>query len=111
MACVGWTVSIPDPSDMLGTQFDGRTVTSAATCNFGFYQNPEVDRLLDLAAPEFDLKRRFALYQEAEQIIVRDAPWVFLGFRNLYGLRQRWLKGPLMDPLWGYRFDRLWIEN
>lgn len=111
MATTGWTVSIPDPSDMLGTQFDGRSVTNDETMNLAFYQNPQVDRLLDEAAPESDLNRRFELYHQAEQLIVRDAPWAFLGFGNLYALRQRWLKGPMLDPIWVYRFDRLWIEK
>ena len=111
MAVIGWGVSIPDPIDMLGTQFNGRTRASASTSNFAFYENAAVDGLLDLAAPEINLTRRYALYQQAEQVIVEDAPWVFLNFRNLYSLRQPWLKGPLMDPLWSYRLDRVWIEK
>ena len=42
---------------------------------------------------------------------MRDAPWVFLGHRNLFALRQPWLKGPIMDAMSGYRFDRIWIEE
>lgn len=110
MGLTGWSAAIPDPVDILGQQFDGRAVTNAATWNQAFYQNPEVDRLLDEAAPEVDLKRRFGIYQRAEEIIVRDAPLAFLGHRNMYGLRQRRLKGALMDSLWTYRFDRVWFE-
>jgi ABC-type transport system substrate-binding protein len=111
MALTAWNVSIPDPVDMLGTQLDGRTLTNSPTLNYAFYRNPEVDHLLDLAAPEVDLPRRFGLYRRAEQLIVEDAPWVFLGHQNLYALRQPWLKGPLIEPLWWYRFDRVWIEH
>lgn len=57
------------------------------------------------------LSKRYVLYQQAEELIVRDAPWVFLGHRNFFALRQPWLKGPIMDALSGYRFDRLWIEQ
>ncbi len=111
MGTTGWTVTIPDPVDMLGTQFDGRTLQAPQTMNLAFYENPRVDRLLDEAAPEIDFKRRFALYQQAERLIVRDAPWVFLGYGTMYALRQRWLKGPLLDPIWTYRFDRVWIDK
>ena len=111
MALDGWSVTIPDPVDILATQFDGRSVTNAATMNVAFYKNPEVNRLLDLAAPEVDLPKRYALYQQAEELIVRDAPWVFLGHDNLMVLRQPWLKGPLVDPLSALRYDRVWIEK
>jgi ABC-type transport system substrate-binding protein len=111
MSLGGWVVTIPDPVDMLGTQFDGRAITNTTTMNYAFYNNPEVNRLLDLAAAELDLPKRFALYQQAEELIVRDAPWAFLGHPNLYALRQPWLKGPLLEPLWWYRFDRVWIER
>jgi oligopeptide transport system substrate-binding protein len=110
MALWGWSVVIPDPVDILGTQFDGRAVTNAATMNLSFYNNPAVTQLLDQAAPEVDLAKRYAWYQQAEKIIVSDAPWVFLGHANILALRQSWLKGPLLEPLWEYRFDRVWID-
>lgn len=111
MTLSGWFVGIPDPIDMLGALFDGRAVTNTATMNLAFYSNPEVTHLLDEAAPETDSAKRSARYQEVEELIVRDAPWVFLGHQNLYALRQPWLKGPLLEPLWCYRFDRVWIEK
>jgi len=111
MGFSGWFAAIPDGVDMLGQQFDGRTVTNAFTWNQAFYQNPEVDRLLDEAAPEIDLRRRYETYQRAERLIVQEAPVAILGHQNKYALRQRRLKGPLMDPFWIYRFDRVWIED
>ena len=111
MSLSGWNATIPDPVDMLGTQFDGRSVTNPATVNFSFYNNPAVNQLLDEAAPEVDLKARYARYRKAERIILADAPWVCLGHLNILGLPQPWLKGPLMDPIYWYRFDRVWIER
>jgi ABC-type transport system substrate-binding protein len=87
------------------------TVTNAFTWNSAFYNNREVNRLFDRADEEVDLPKRFALYQQAEELIVRDAPWVLLGHRNLHALRQPWLRGPLVEPLSFYRFDRVWIER
>ena len=111
MGVSGWNVALPDGMDMLGQQFDGRTVTNASTWNTSFYQNPEVDRLLDEAAPEINLERRYKLYQRVEEMIMQDAPLALLGHMNKYALRQRRVKGPLLEPLWVYRFDRLWIEE
>ena len=111
MALDGYFSISPDPVDMLGGNFDGRTIKNDSAFNFAFYNNPEVNRLLDLAAPEVELSKRYALYQQAEELIVRDAPWVFLGHPNLVVLRQPWIKGPLVEPLWWYRYDRVWIEK
>jgi ABC-type transport system substrate-binding protein len=111
MGLNGWNTGTPDPSEILTSNFDGRTITSAMTRNVAFYNNPAFNRLLDLAAPEVDLPKRYALYQQAEELLVNDAPWVFLGHPNLVVLRQPWIKGPLVEPLWWYRFDRVWIED
>jgi ABC-type transport system substrate-binding protein len=111
MACSGYFLISPDPVDMLGACFDGRAITNSSASNYSFYNNPEVNRLLGLAAPEVELSKRYALYQQAEELIVRDAPWVFLGHPNLVVLRQPWIKGPLVEPLWWYRFDRVRIEK
>ena len=111
IALYGWPVTIPDPIDMLGTLFDGRAITNTRTVNMAFYNNPEVNQLLDQGAAELDLPKRFAAYQQAEEIIVGDAPWAFLCHANLLALRQPWLKGPLIEALWAYRFDRVWIER
>jgi oligopeptide transport system substrate-binding protein len=110
MALDGWTTGTPDPNEILTMNFDGRTITNAMTMNVAYYNNPAFDRLLDLAAPEADLPKRYALYQQAEELLVNDAPWVFLGHFNLFALRQPWLKGPLI-ALSGLRPDRVWIEE
>ena len=111
MGLSGYNPYNPDPSELLANNFDGRTITNSSAFNFTFYNNPAVNRLLDLAAPEVDLPKRYALYQQAEELIVRDAPMVFLGHSILFALRQPWLKGPIMDAIMNYRYDRVWIEE
>ena len=70
-----------------------------------------VDRLLDEAGPCPDPTRRFGLYHEVERILLREAPYVPLGHRKLFVLRQPWLKGDLIEPIWWYRLDRVWLER
>lgn len=106
----GWNVSLPDPKDMLGTQFDGRSIGDVSLMNSCFYNNPEVNRLLDLGSAGTDLEKRFARFREAQRIIIQDAPCAFLAHRNLFALRQPWVKGPLLDPLWWFRFDRVSVN-
>jgi peptide/nickel transport system substrate-binding protein len=49
--------------------------------NTAFYENPEVDDLLRQAQEVSDQEERKQLYHQAEQLIVDDAPWVFLGYQ------------------------------
>src|SRR5690606_8592328 len=42
------------------------------------YSNPEVDRLIELGAITLDQEERLKYYHEALDLIVEDAPWVFL---------------------------------
>ncbi len=44
------------------------------------YSNPEVDRLLDDARTSLDQAKRKADYQQAQKLIVADAPYVFTYF-------------------------------
>ena len=111
MSLAGWFTGMPDPKDILASQFDGRTITSTATYNTSFYNNPEVNRLLDEASPTVEPGRRIELYRKIEETIVGDAPCLFLRHPNLCELRQPWLKGPLLEPLWPIRLDRVWIEQ
>jgi len=111
MALNGWISIMPDPKDLLGSLFDGRTITNTPTTNFAFYNEPEVNRLLDRAATNITLATRHVLYRQAEELIVRDAPFIFLGYPKFFALKQPWVKGRLIEPLWPFRLDRVWIER
>ncbi len=111
MASTGWVSPIPDPKDVLASLFDGRTITNTPTMNYSFYNNAEVNRLFDQAATNLVLSTRHALYRQAEEIIVRDAPALFLGHPNLFALKQPWIKGRLTEPLYAFRLDRVWREQ
>ena len=68
----------PDPD--IGVK---RTVVSSNIGPIPFsngagYRNPRVDELFSLAASELDRGKRAALYFEAQDILVRDAPYFWL---------------------------------
>ena len=46
--------------------------------NSGFYINEEIDDLLNAALSNPDEAERLELYRQAQEIIYKDAPWVFL---------------------------------
>ena len=72
---IGWIADYPDPENFLDILFH-----SESTNNHTHYSNPEVDELLMRARVETDTEARYDLYNEAEQKILDDAPWVPLWF-------------------------------
>lgn len=75
MFSLGWIADYPDPENFLDLLFH-----SGSTNNHTNYSNPEVDRLLEEARTERDRDRRFEIYNQVEQMILDDAPWVWTWF-------------------------------
>ena len=75
MFTLGWIADYPDPQNFLDV-----LLHSESDSNHTNYGNPEVDRLLEEARVERDRERRFQIYNQAEQMIVDDAPWVWTWF-------------------------------
>ena len=72
---IGWIADYPDPENFLDVLFHSNSVN-----NHTHYSNPDVDELLMKARVETDTTARYALYNEVEQMILDDAPWVPLWF-------------------------------
>ena len=106
----GWYQDYPDPSNFLDVLLNGDRITEVHSTNVAFYDNERVNALLNEASSSTDQARRLALYQEAERLIVDDAPWVFLYYPQMYLLRQPWLKGLKLNPVWPIRYEMMWIE-
>ena len=68
---IGWIMDYPDPENILDVKFH-----SQSTENNENYSNAVVDQLLENARSELDTDKRALLYQEAEEIIVKEAPWI-----------------------------------
>jgi ABC-type transport system substrate-binding protein len=70
--------------------------------NYGRYSNAQFDAIADSAATEFDATRRRAQYQRAYQLLVDDAPAVWL-----YEPRNFALISNRIEPV-GMRADAWW---
>jgi len=70
-----WMPQNVDPNDFLFRLFHS---ASAGGENLTFYSNKVLDNKIKESAREINPMRRKRLCQEAEEIIVEDAPWVFL---------------------------------
>ena len=88
MFSLGWIGDYPDPQNFLDMLFH-----SQSAYNHSAYSNPELDALVEQARIEQDVDRRMALYQQAEQILVEDAPWIPLYHSGGYYLVQPYVQG------------------
>lgn len=75
MYMLGWSGTNGDPDYFLSSLLHGSNVGSS---NREFYQNDEVDKLLDEAKVSVDQNERAELYKEAQALIAEDAPMVTL---------------------------------
>ncbi|HET9950590.1 MAG TPA: ABC transporter substrate-binding protein [Candidatus Eisenbacteria bacterium] len=86
---LAWIADIPDPETFLRS-----LAYSTSATNYFRYRSGAVDSLLDLARSTLDGDHRNELYREAEEAILRDAPFVplystvsFIGMKdNVAGL-------------------------
>jgi len=105
---LAWEADFPDPENFLEVLFSRRQWGSN---NDTFFYDPQVDRLMAQAAPIADLSRRFAIYQQAERIIIRQAPWVFLYHPVNYVIRQPWVHEYVINPMRPSRLEKVWVSN
>jgi oligopeptide transport system substrate-binding protein len=101
----GWCADYPDPENFADALFH-----SEAQQNLGNYRNPELDALLEQARVEQDVSRRIQLYQQAEQIIVNDAPALFTVHSMMHVLVKPYIQGYILTPI-DIALERyLWID-
>lgn len=62
------------------------------------YANAEVDSLLEQARTEPDAQKRAQLYQQAEELIVQDAPWIPLYHGKSNALIKSYVQGYVIAP-------------
>jgi ABC-type transport system substrate-binding protein len=110
LGLMGWLQDYPDPSNFLDPLFNARSATPTAALNRAFYKNPRVNKLLDAAAVETNRTKRLQMYQEAEKIIVADAPLLFLHHTERYVVRQPWVDGFKLHPMWSAVYENVAVN-
>lgn len=105
----GWTNVTRDPDYGLTPLF--HTINQGTGGNRTFYSNPEVDALLDAARSERDLDARRQLYYDVQEIIVADAPWVFLKNGEIVIATRNNVRGFRANPSGHHRFSAVYFEE
>jgi peptide/nickel transport system substrate-binding protein len=87
---------------------DGNTYNNFHTgggLNYGKYSNPQADDLMEKARAAGDQAQRKDLYQQAQKLIVDDAPHAFYYFSPNFLITQPKVQGMQLYPDYMMRFD------
>jgi peptide/nickel transport system substrate-binding protein/oligopeptide transport system substrate-binding protein len=108
---LGWTVDYPDPDNFLYTLFHSSNIHSGY--NFSGLASEKLDKILDQARFETEMHTREKLYQQAEQLIVDEAPWVFLYFYTSHLLHAPEVNGLLLGPMGEslLHYRHIWLQK
>ncbi len=106
MYALGWIADYPDPQNFLDTLF-----YTGVEYNDSHYSNKDLDALLDKAAVEKDYDTRMGIYQQAEQIVVNDAPILPLWFGRNYILISPRVHNYNIDPLGVPRLNLVTVDK
>lgn len=102
MFYLSWWADYPDPENFLFPLFHSSNHGPAG--NRTRYTNATVDALIEDGRDTLDEKKRNSQYQRAEELIVADAPWVFLWHRTDFTIRQPGIKNYKIYPI--YSMDK-----
>jgi ABC-type oligopeptide transport system, periplasmic component len=84
---LGWTADYPDPADWY------QVFLTTSSNNVGLYQNQQYDNFVRVAGEDLQADRRDQEYQQAQQMLVGDAPVAFLAQTVNWNLLRTYVRG------------------
>ena len=102
----GWVADYPDPDNFLEFLF-----LSGSPENATHYSNPEVDALLEEARVEPDAARRYELYRQAEDLIIKDGVVLPMQFGMDHYLVKPYVRGFTPTSSMQEWMSSVWIDD
>jgi peptide/nickel transport system substrate-binding protein/oligopeptide transport system substrate-binding protein len=99
---LSWWADYPDPENFLYPLF--HSTSAGPGGNRTRCIDPELDQLIETAQRTMDERQRYRLYRQAEDRVIRNAPWVFMWHRADYFVVQPWVKDFKIYPI--YSIDK-----
>lgn len=98
---VGWFQDYPDPSDFIDPLLSCATAVQGGA-NASLYCNKDVDTLAAAARGETDSAKRLLQYQDIQNKIMAEAPWVPLRHQIWFTLVSTRVDNFQIHPVWQY---------
>jgi peptide/nickel transport system substrate-binding protein len=105
MVTLRWDADL-DPDETLFPELH-----SKERWNAGRWNNPEFDRLVEQAQVEPDLQKRKQLYDQAVQLMVKEAPAAIISHVNELKVLQKYVKGFTTIPANLLNLHGVWLEK
>ena len=107
--CLGaWSPDFADPFMFMNFWFDSKN--GGLPGNRSFYKNDEVDALVRKAASIADQSERTKLYYQAQEIVMKEAPYIFLyQVQTIVPMRKNvmgYVYNPMLESM--YNFESIW---
>ncbi|CAA9538457.1 MAG: Dipeptide-binding ABC transporter, periplasmic substrate-binding component [uncultured Rubrobacteraceae bacterium] len=103
-AMLGWSGDNGDPDNFLNVLLSSASATEEDAQNIAYYKNPELDDLLRQGATTVDENERRRLYEQAQEIIYNDAPWVCIEYAEVPLGYQADVEGVTPNPVGNEEF-------
>ena len=107
---MGWQIDYADPSNLMDTLFHSRNIAEADSNNNSFYASPRLDALIDAARREPDVARRRHMYEEMDEFVHDEAPWIWLYNYGYTQVRQPYVMNNRPHPVWILDFREVWLD-
>ncbi len=107
----GWSQDYPDALDFYESLFVTKSINEEDSNNSSFYSNKAFDDVIDRAHHELDRPARQKLYDQAETMLVSDAPWAFTHSYRWYDVHQPYVRGFESHPVWIFDLSSTWIDR
>jgi peptide/nickel transport system substrate-binding protein len=103
-AMLGWSGDNGDPDNFLNVLLSSASATEEDAQNIAYYKNPELDDLLRQGATTVDENERRRVYEQAQEIIYNDAPWVPIEYAKVPLGYQSEVEGVTPNPVGNEEF-------
>lgn len=110
---LGWVADYPEPENFLNL-LNGKFVPrddQPSSINAVRYKNPAFDALFENALAVQDQAQRYALYKKAEQLVVDDAPMIFIYFDEDYKFVQPYVRDYPINAMDRREFRGVWFDR
>jgi oligopeptide transport system substrate-binding protein len=88
----GWNADYPDPENFFFLLYGANSKVQHGGENAANYQNSEFDRLFEQMRNMDNSEQRYRIIQQMQEIVRRDAPWVFGYHPKNFSLFHGWYK-------------------
>lgn len=92
-----WGADYFDPENFMALLYTKNWTPNGP--NYTHFSSPQADSLYDLAMKLTDFNTRAKLYNEMENIVMENSPWIILYYNEIIYLKQKRVKGMYIDGL------------